>query len=100
MRVGAAQDLLALNMELPSGMQAGRWADTRMPMRYGEKILAGRGGDPERQSAFRGSYGENVLFSRLRHIPRSPSCSERVMRDEATRPDSATRRSGAKIAAI
>jgi integrase len=42
-RVGAAQDLLALNMDLPSVMQAGRWKDTRMPMRYGEKVLAGRG---------------------------------------------------------
>ena len=81
MRVGAAQDLLALNMELPSVMQAGRWADTRMPTRY----------------------GENVLLSRLRHIPRSPSCRERVMRatrPDSTRPDSATRRSDAEIAAI
>jgi integrase len=42
-RVGAAQDLLALNMDLPSLMQAGRWRDTRMPIRYGEKVLAGRG---------------------------------------------------------
>ncbi len=42
-KVGAAQDLLALNMDLPSVMQAGRWRDTRMPMRYGEKVLAGRG---------------------------------------------------------
>ena len=42
-RVGAAQDLLALNIDLSSVMQAGRWKDTRMPMRYGEKILAGRG---------------------------------------------------------
>jgi integrase len=42
-RVGAAQDLLALNMDLPSVMQAGRWKDTRMPMRYGEKVLASRG---------------------------------------------------------
>jgi integrase len=41
-RVGAAQDLLALNMDLPSVMQAGRWKDTRMPMRYGEKVLATR----------------------------------------------------------
>jgi integrase len=41
-RVGAAQDLLALNIDLSSVMQAGRWRDTRMPMRYGEKILAGR----------------------------------------------------------
>jgi integrase len=43
-RVGAAQDLLALNIDLASVMQAGRWKDTRMPMRYGEKILATRGG--------------------------------------------------------
>jgi integrase len=42
-RVGAAQDLLALNMDLPSVMQAGRWTDTRMPMRYGERVLASRG---------------------------------------------------------
>jgi hypothetical protein len=42
-RVGAAQDLLALDMDLPSVMRAGRWKDTGMPMRYGEKVLAGRG---------------------------------------------------------
>jgi len=43
-RVGAAQDLLALNLDMASVMQAGRWRDTRMPMRYGEKVLAQRGG--------------------------------------------------------
>jgi integrase len=43
-RVGAAQDLLALNIDLSSVMQAGRWKDTRMPMRYGERVLAVRGG--------------------------------------------------------
>jgi integrase len=43
-RVGAAQDLLALNIDLSSVMQAGRWKDTRMPMRYGERVLAARGG--------------------------------------------------------
>ena len=42
-RVGAAQDLLALNIDVASVMQAGRWKDTRMPMRYGEKVLASRG---------------------------------------------------------
>jgi integrase len=42
-RVGAAQDLLALNIDMSSVMQAGRWKDTRMPMRYGEKVLAARG---------------------------------------------------------
>jgi integrase len=43
-RVGAAQDLLALNIDVASVMQAGRWKDTRMPIRYGEKVLASRGG--------------------------------------------------------
>jgi integrase len=42
-RVGAVQDLLALNIDLASVMQAGRWKDTRMPMRYGERVLASRG---------------------------------------------------------
>ena len=43
-RVGAAQDLLALNISLASVMQTGRWKDTRMPMRYAERVLATRGG--------------------------------------------------------
>jgi site-specific recombinase XerD len=43
-RVGAAQDLIALNIDLASVMQSGRWKDTRMPMRYAEKVLAKRGG--------------------------------------------------------
>lgn len=43
-RVGATQDLLALNIDLASVMQAGRWKSTRMPMRYGEHITAAQGG--------------------------------------------------------
>ena len=43
-RVGATKDLLALNIDLASVMQAGRWKSTRMPMRYGDEVLAGRGG--------------------------------------------------------
>jgi hypothetical protein len=43
-RVGATQDLLALNIDLASVMLAGRWKSTRMPMRYGEEVLAARGG--------------------------------------------------------
>jgi integrase len=43
-RVGAAQDLLALNIDLASIMQVGRWKSSRMPMRYGEEVLAARGG--------------------------------------------------------
>ena len=44
LRVGATQDLLALNIDLASVMQAGRWKTDRMPMRYGEHVLAARGG--------------------------------------------------------
>jgi integrase len=43
-RVGATQDLLALNIDIASVMQAGRWKSTHMPMRYGEHVLAARGG--------------------------------------------------------
>jgi hypothetical protein len=43
-RVGATQDLLALNIDLASIMQSGRWKSSRMPMRYGEEIIAARGG--------------------------------------------------------
>ena len=43
-RVGATQDLLALNIDLASVMQTGRWKTNRMPMRYGENILVARGG--------------------------------------------------------
>ncbi len=43
-RVGATQDLLSLNIDLGSIMQAGRWKSSRMPMRYGEEVLAARGG--------------------------------------------------------
>jgi hypothetical protein len=39
-----ATDLLALNIDLASIMQSGRWKSSRMPMRYGEEILAARGG--------------------------------------------------------
>jgi integrase len=43
-RVGATQDLLALNIDLASVMQAGRWKSTAMPMRYGERVLASQNG--------------------------------------------------------
>jgi hypothetical protein len=42
-RVGATQDLLALNIDLASVMQVGRWKSNRMPMRYAEHVLAGQG---------------------------------------------------------
>jgi site-specific recombinase XerD len=43
-RVGATQDLLALNVDLASVMREGRWKSVRMPMRYGEHVMAARGG--------------------------------------------------------
>jgi integrase/recombinase XerD len=43
-RVGATQDMLALNIDLASVMQAGRWKTVAMPMRYGEEVQAARGG--------------------------------------------------------
>ena len=43
-RVGATQDLLSLNVDLASVMRDGRWKSVRMPMRYGEHVMAARGG--------------------------------------------------------
>jgi hypothetical protein len=43
-QAGEGQHLLALNIDLASVMQAGRWKSNRMPMRYGEYVLAARGG--------------------------------------------------------
>jgi hypothetical protein len=45
-RIGATQDLLALNIDLASVMQSGRWKSTAMPVRYGEHVPAARGGLP------------------------------------------------------
>ena len=43
-RVGAAQDMIAAGIELPSILQAGRWKSTAMVNRYGERLLARRSG--------------------------------------------------------
>ena len=43
-RVGASQDLLALKLDLGSVMREGRWKTVRMPMRYGEHVMAASGG--------------------------------------------------------
>lgn len=42
-RVGTAQDLVALGLDLPAVMQAGRWKTATMPARYAERLLPGRG---------------------------------------------------------
>jgi site-specific recombinase XerD len=43
-RVGAAQDLAALNIDLAAIIQAGGWKSTKMPLRYTERINVGRSG--------------------------------------------------------
>jgi integrase len=43
-RVGAAQDLAALDIDLAAIKQAGGWKSTRMPLQYAERINAGRSG--------------------------------------------------------
>ena len=43
-RVGAAQDMVAACIELPSILHAGRWKSTAMVNRYGERLLARRSG--------------------------------------------------------
>jgi integrase len=42
MRVGATQDLSALDIDLAAITQAGGWKSTRMPLRYAEKISVER----------------------------------------------------------
>ncbi len=43
-RVGAAQDMLKANIEMPAVIQAGRWASDRMPSRYAKKGNVRHGG--------------------------------------------------------
>jgi len=43
-RVGAAQDLAALDIDLAAITQAGEWKSTRMPLQYAEKINTARSG--------------------------------------------------------
>ena len=43
-RVGATQDLAALDIDLAAITQAGGWKSARMPLQYAEKINAARSG--------------------------------------------------------
>jgi integrase len=43
-RVGATQDLAALDIDLAAMTQAGGWKSTRMPLQYAEKMNAARSG--------------------------------------------------------
>lgn len=44
LRVGATQDLLALNIDMLAVCQSGRWKTPTMAIRYGAKQIAARGG--------------------------------------------------------
>ena len=46
-RVGATQDMIASGIELPAILQAGRWKSTAMVNRYGECLMAQRGGSAQ-----------------------------------------------------
>jgi integrase/recombinase XerD len=48
-RVGAAQDLAELDIDLAAITQAGGWKSTRMPLQYAEKINAARSGMARRR---------------------------------------------------
>ena len=43
-RVGATQDLAALDIDLAAITQTGGWKSTRMPLQYAEKISAAHSG--------------------------------------------------------
>jgi integrase/recombinase XerD len=43
-RVGATQDLAALDIDLAAIIQAGGWKSSRMPLQYAENINAARSG--------------------------------------------------------
>jgi len=43
-RIGATQDMIASDLGLAAVMQAGRWKTAAMVLRYGERLLAQRGG--------------------------------------------------------
>jgi hypothetical protein len=62
-RVGATQDLLALNVDLASVMREGRWKTVRMPMRYGEHVMAARGGMAWQQRSRAGTKSEGYRWS-------------------------------------
>jgi integrase len=61
-RVGATQDLAALDIDLAAITQAGGWKSTRMPLQYAERINAGRSGMARAAAASgRDSYSEGGL---------------------------------------
>jgi hypothetical protein len=66
-RVGATQDLAALDIDLVAITQAGGWKSTRMPLQYAEKINAARSGMAR---AAEKSGGDSI--KELKNCPKSP----------------------------
>jgi hypothetical protein len=76
-RVGAAQDLAALDIDLAAITQAGGWKSTRMPLQYAEKINSARSEWRERRRgaelpvladcAFRKAFPEHPRTLRIRN---------------------------------
>jgi len=60
-RVGATQDLAALDVDLAAITQAGGWKATRMPLRYAEKIDVARSGMARAAAA---SGRDNIAFDK------------------------------------
>jgi integrase len=63
-RVGATQDLAALDIDLAAITQAGGWKSTRMPLQYAERINASRSGmaraaDAQGRNRLEGREGAN-----------------------------------------
>jgi hypothetical protein len=77
--VGATRDLLALNIDLASVMQAGRWKTNRMPMRYGEHVLSAQGG-MARAAKDQGRNDEPKRQSNPFHTPAGDGKSENSKR--------------------
>jgi hypothetical protein len=63
-RVGAAQDLVELDIDLAAITQAGGWKSTRMPLQYAEKINAARSG-MARAAAASGRGGQHPEWTTL-----------------------------------
>lgn len=63
-RVGAAQDLVELDVDLAAITQAGGWKSTRMPLQYAEKINAARSG-MARAAAASGRGGQHPEWTTL-----------------------------------
>jgi hypothetical protein len=78
-RVGAAQDLAALDIDLAAITQAGGWRSPRMPLQYAEKINVGRSGICPRNKTHESSTEGHPFRGRKKlAIPRASSGTSRM----------------------